>query len=577
MGKAKPGVKFAVVAAAGALLLAACGGSSDNGDSGNGDSGATTGGTITYLQFEEQFTHVDPQRVYTGEDLAFFNGTIYRTLTAYKFSPDATEGTTIVPDMATDLGTPNADSTEWSFTIRDGVTFETGDPVTCADIAYGVSRTFATDVITDGPTYAITMLDIPQEEDGSSSYKGPYTGVGQEAFDQAVTCSDDNKTITFKLSRPVPDFNYTVTLTAFSPVPKAADTGEKYDDKPVSSGPYKIQEYTKGKGGKFILVRNENWSADSDDYRGAYVDGWNVDFGIDTTVIDQRLIAGAPADQTAVSNILEPASLPIVFNDPKFADRRVNEFDPYVRYFAINVQKVPNLKHRQAIAAALDREALLTNAGGAFAGDLADGVIKPNIGQDYAPTGMWEGLLGETIPATGNPEYAKQLIAESGEPMPTVTFDYPNSPTNEKAASIVVASLEKAGITAKPNPIEAGQYYAVVFDPEKAHEIINAGWGPDWPNASTVIPELFTPGGGFNLSQVDDPDFVAQVDAAKIEQDRAAQATQWQELNKFAMEQVYAVPTRFGRDQRLPGEKVGNAYLWPAYGSWPYGQMYVEQ
>jgi peptide/nickel transport system substrate-binding protein len=577
MGKAKPGVKFAVVAAAGALLLAACGGgSSDNGDSGT-DSGATKGGTITYLQLEEQFTNVDPQRVYTGEDLAFFNGTIFRTLTAYKFSADSAEGTTIVPDMATDLGTPNADSTEWQFTLRDGITWETGDPVTCEDVKYGVSRTFATDVITNGPTYAISMLDIPTEEDGSSAYKGPYTGVGQEAFDEAVTCSDDNKTITFKLSRSVPDFNYTVTLLAFAAVPKAADTGEKYDDKPVSNGPYKIQEYTKGKGGKFILVRNDAWSQDSDPYRKAYPDQWNVDFGIDPTVIDQRLIAGAAADQTALSNALQPESLPIVFNDPKFEDRRTNEFDPYVRYFAVNVQKVPNLKHRQAMAVALNRDALLTNAGGAFAGDLADGVIKPNIGQDYAPTGLWEGLLGQTIPATGDPEYAKQLIAESGEPMPTITFDYPNTPANEKAASIVVASMEAAGITAKPNPIEAGQYYGVVFDPEKAHELINAGWGPDWPNASTIIPELFTPSGGFNLSQADDADFNANVDAAKTEQDRAAQATQWQELNKYAMEQVFAIPTRFGRDQRLPGEKIGNAYLWPAYGSWPYGDMYVSQ
>ena len=69
------------------------------------------------------------------------------------------------------------------------------------------------------------------------------------------------------------------------------------------------------------------------------------------------------------------------------------------------------------------------------------------------------------------------------------------------------SSLAKAGITVKPNPIEPGQYYGVVFDPEKAHELINAGWGPDWPNASTVIPELFTPTGGFNLSQFDDQAF----------------------------------------------------------------------
>ena len=538
MGKARPGVRAAVLVAAGALALTACGGSGGSGTSSSaGGAGGTPtkGGKITMLSQAEQWNNVDPQRVYTGEDLAFFSGTIFRTLTAYKFSKDAKEGTSIVPDLATDI-------------------------------------------ITNGPQYAVSMRDIPTDPAGGSAYKGPYKKTGQDLFDKAVTCSADGKTITFHLSRPVPDFNYTTTLAAFAPVPQAADTGEKYDDKPVSSGPYKISVYKKGKGGQFILVRNDKWSQASDPYRQAYVDSWEVDFGIDPAVIDQRLISGAAADQATIAyGSLQPSSLPIVFNDPKFASRRTNEFDPYVRYFAVNVKKVPNVKIRQAIAVALDREALRTNAGGAYAGDFADGVIKPNIGIDYAPTGMWDGLLGKTIPSTGDPDYAKQLIQESGQPAPTLTFDYPNTPTNAKAAAIIASSEAKAGITVKPNPIEAGQYYGVVFDPAKAHELINAGWGPDWPNASTVIPELFTPSGGFNLSQVDDKAFTAASDAAKVELDRAKQAKMWQDLNKQASQQVFTVPTRFGRDQRLPGAKIGNAYLWPAYGSWPYGDMYVTQ
>lgn len=575
MGKAKPGLRVAVVMTAGALALAACGNAGTN-DATSGTGTPTAGGKISYLTNAEQFDKVDPQRIYTGEDLAFFNGTIFRTLTAYKFSKDATEGTSIVPDLATDTGTQTNGGKTWSFTLRDGVTFETGDPITCADIKYGVSRTFATDIITGGPTYAISMLDIPKNADGESEYAGPYKGTGQDLYDKAVTCSADGKTITFNLARPVPDFNYTTTLLAFAPVPKAADTGEKYDDKPVASGPYKISVYKKGKGGQMVLVRNDKWSQASDEYRKAYPDSWEVDFGIDDQVIDQRLIQGAPADQTAISTILTPESLPVVFNDPKFADRRINEFDPYVRYFAVNVNKVPNLKHRMALAAALDREALRTNAGGAYAGDYADGVIKPNLGQDYAPTEMWNGLLGQKIPDTGDPEYAKKLIAESGAPMPSITFDYPNTPTNTKAAAIIISSLAKAGITAKGNPIEAGQYYGVVFDPAKAHELINAGWGPDWPNASTIIPELFTPTGGFNLSQFDDKAFNDATAKALVELDRASQAKQWQALNTEAMKQVVVIPTRFGRDQRLPGSKIGNAYLWPAYGSWPYGDMYVR-
>ncbi len=587
MGMANKGLRLAAVGAVTALALAACGGgsssSSDSSASGSAGSGEPTkGGTIYYLTNAEQFDQIDPQRIYTGEDLAFFNGTIYRTLTAYKFSQDAAEGTSLVPDLATDTGTVADGGKTWSFTLVDGATFQDGAAITCADVAYGVSRTFATDVITGGPTYAISMLDIPTAEDGSSAYKGPYTGEGQDLFDKAVTCSADGKTVTFHLNKPVPDFNYTTTLLAFSPVPKASDTGEKYGDAPVASGPYLIESNKNGKGGKMVLARNPKWDAASDTYRGAFPDNWEVDYGIDPKVIDQRTMTSSGNDETAINLGVEPEQLAVVFKspteaNPEYAGRAISTLDPYVRYFAINTQKVPNLKIRQAIAVALDREALRKNAGGDFSGDYADGVIKPNMGQDYAPTGMWDTLLGQKIPDTGDPEYAKKLIAESGEAAPTITFDYPQSPTADKAAAIVVDSLGKAGITAKPNPIEPGQYYGVVFDPEKAHELINAGWGPDWPNASTIIPELFTPTGGFNLSQYDNPEYNTAVDAAKVELDRAKQAKMWQDLNTQAMKDVVVVPTRFGREQRMTGTKIGPVYLWPAYGSWPYGQMYAGQ
>ena len=81
----------------------------------------------------------------------------------------------------------------------------------------------------------------------------------------------------------------------------------------------------------------------------------------------------------------------------------------------------------------------------------------------------------------------------------------------------------------------------------------------------------------FNLSQYDNADFNKAVDAAKIEADRTKQAKMWQDLNKQAMADVAAIPTRFERQQRMTGNKVGQVYLWPAYGSWPYGDMYVKQ
>ena len=94
----------------------------------------------------------------------------------YALSADDEEAGTLVPDLATDTGTSSEGGKIWTFTLKDGTKFEDGTPITCADVKYGVSRTFATDIITDGPTYAISLLDIPKDDDGNSQYKGPYNG-----------------------------------------------------------------------------------------------------------------------------------------------------------------------------------------------------------------------------------------------------------------------------------------------------------------------------------------------------------------------------------------------------------------
>jgi peptide/nickel transport system substrate-binding protein len=601
------GLRAVTLGVVATLALAACGGSTPTtappastapGQSAAAESSAPaseappTGGTVYLLTQAEQWDQVDPQRAYTGEDLAFFSATIYRSLTAYTYSPDNAAASALQPDLATDTGTPSDGAKTWTFTLRDGVTWQDGSPITCADVAYGVSRTFATDVINQGPTYAIAYLDIPQDADGNSQYPGPYTATPdqQALFDKAVSCSADNKTITFHLKQPVADFNYTVTL-GFSPVPKAADTGESYGvaSPPVSSGPYKVESYTTGNGGKMVLVRNENWSQASDPYRTPYPDKWEVDFGIDPKVIDQRLIQSSGNDQyDLMYGQLQPENLATVFSDPQtvlpdFAGRAVSGYDIYSRYYFLNVKKVPNLKIRQAMAVALDRSALRKNAGGDFYGDYADGTIKPNIGQDYAPTGMWTDLMGKAIPDTGDPEYAKQLIAESGEAAPTVTFNYADTPVNGRSAAIVQQSLGLAGITVNLAPLPPGSYYSTVFDPAKAGDFGVAGWGPDWPNASTVIPPLFTQEGGWDLSQVEDDAFNAEVKAAQVETDRAKQATMWQELNKKTMENVWVIPTFFGLTQNLIGSKIGTVngpdgghYLWGPYGSNPYGDVYVK-
>jgi peptide/nickel transport system substrate-binding protein len=562
-------VGFALVAS---VIAAACGGGSGDGSEGGT---ATKGGTIHILSNGEQITHLDPQRNYTGDDLAFAGSTMHRTLTSYKYAA-GDEGSGIVPDLATDLGTFNEDGTVWSFTLRDGITFEDGSEITCADVAYGVSRTWASDVITDGPTYASTYID-------AGDYPGPYkaTADQQAAFDKAVSC--EGKTITFNLSLPVADFNYTTTLLAFSPVPKASDTGEKYDMRPVSSGPYKIESYEVGKS--LVLVRNENWSKDSDPVRNANPDSFVYEFGLDEAVMDERMIKDAGDDQFAVAAGIQPENLPTIFEDDAFKDRRVDYYDPYVMYTNLNVKNLSCVEVRKAIYLALDRDALRKAGGGPYTGDFADGFVKPALALDYKKSTLPEGLNED---GTANVEAAQAAMTAGEAACPEVVarakaglnFYRPATPVWDKAVAIWIDSLGKVGIKLKDEPVEASAYWPTVMNPETDYDIARGGWAPDWANASTVIPELFTTAGGFNLTRnADDPDyaeFQTKIDAAKKELDRTKQGEMWQELNQYVVDRLWALPGTFTKAQSIWGSKVGNAYQWGPFGAFNYGDLYVK-
>ena len=103
------------------------------------------GGTLTFLTNAESWTHADPNRNYTGQHIAWFGSFMHRTLTAYARAEGAA-GSEVVADLATDTGRASNGNKTWEFTLRDGVKFEDGSDITCADVKYGVSRTFATEI-----------------------------------------------------------------------------------------------------------------------------------------------------------------------------------------------------------------------------------------------------------------------------------------------------------------------------------------------------------------------------------------------------------------------------------------------
>ena len=253
------------VATASLLALAACGGGGDDdeqqrdastvdtenlGNTGDGMDptregpatidGAKKGGTVTVLTSPGLTTPIDPSDLYYTDTNAIMSALVTRPLTQYEYD-DKTGQMILVPDLATDLGTPNEDFTEWTFTIRDGVKWENGDPVTADEVAFGIERSMDDKTFPNGPgLYYSNPYFL-----GGDTYKGPYTDPNGEQ--QAV--SVDGNTVTIKMRKPFPDFPYYASFPAMGPIPRSARSPTRPSTpstrwRPV---PYKIKQYTIGK------------------------------------------------------------------------------------------------------------------------------------------------------------------------------------------------------------------------------------------------------------------------------------------------------------------------------------------
>ena len=544
------------------------------------------GGILTMLEHEPRLDHLDPTRIYTGRDLAFMNAFHTRTLVAYNPVPGAA-GANIVPDLATNTGVPSNQAKVWKFTLRPGTKFEDGTTITCEHVRYGVSRVFAQDVLPGGPTYLISWLDIPKDGEGNSIYTGPYknTPAGVKAFNKAVACSKDNRTITFTLNKSIADFNYLATYGVISPVQKSKDTGDKYDLNPQSTGPYKIVENSDT---QLKMVRNKYWSKASDPVRTPYPDEVVILYGMDEEVIDQLMLNDSLPSAINFGGPL-PTNRDKFFDDPKFANRRMNNSDPYARYYAFNLKKMPCQEVRAAMYYAWPIKALLDYAGGEkYAGSYATGAISPLVATDYAATKV-VGPGSPDFKPEGNVEKSKSLLDAAKTKCPDnykkatvdgITLDVRQSVTLNDTIPIVEAAMAKVGIKVKWNIISAG-YYSTVMNPAKQNDMSASGWGADWANASTVIPELFTTAGGFNLTQnSDDPNYKAFEDRVAVAMkttDRKKQAAMWKALDKEAAGYFWHMPTLFGKAQEVWGSALQNVFFWVPQGNPAYGKIWIKQ
>jgi peptide/nickel transport system substrate-binding protein len=502
-----------------------------------GDRVDTDGGTLHALSLGPVVTW-DPQRIASRDDVAFAGRVFARTLTAYPPNTDPDQQSRLVGDLATTTGTPGKDLKTWSFTLREGVRWQDGSPVTCEDVAYGISRTFATDVVKGGPTDALAVLAIPRQPDGTSTYTGPYaTGAAaaaaQKAFDKAVSCS--GQTITFTLSTPLSDFNELVSQPAFGPVKKSADRGAEGTYDVFSAGPYTLKgAWTPGSGGTW--VRNPNWNRSSDPVRRAHPDQIQYQEGLDTQTVAQQLMADGDTGKVSVSlGSAPPAIQQHITAVASLEERSVNPRTGVVDYLVPNARSkvFADEKVRLALAAATNRDAYVTAIGGATAADPAMSLVPKSLPAGHESDPVGAGTKGDAAKA-------KAMLTQAGVTTPLrFTVAYRSNPTADKAMAALVAGWRLAGFDPQTKPI-ADDYFTAISDPALADQVdvFWSNWAPAWASASTILPPLFD--SSINITKVGpgrdygywaDKDLDARMAKVNTIADRTAREKAWADID----------------------------------------------
>lgn len=519
-----------------ALTASACTGTPTDGASDPGPAGQ-----LTVLSLGPVATW-DPQRISTPQDIAFAGRVFIRTLTAFPAGGDAAQQRAVEGDLATNAGTVDTSLKRWSFTLRDGVRWQDGSPVTCDDVRYGVSRSFADPFASEGLNYPLAYLDIPRKADGSSVYGGPFVkdAKGQAAFDRAVTC--DGTTVTFRLSTPMADFNQVVALPVFAPVKQSQEKGPDGTYAVFSNGPYQLKgTWNPSTGGTF--ERNPKWDKGSDPIRKAQPTAVHYVEGTESQTAVQQVINDAGIHRRAVTlDSAPPAMQQHVLTDAGLEARSVNPWGQFADYLAPNVAKgvMRNANVRQALALSTNREGYVNALGGASAATEAYSLVGPALPghTDADPVGA--GPAGDAA-------RAKAALQSSGLTLPVkIRVAYRSTPTADKAMAALVNGWEAAGFRVELQPI-AKDYFAEVSKPARSTQtdVFWANWAPAWPSASTVIPPLFdsrinltASGSGRDLGGFADPAVNAEITRIGTLSDAAARADAWSALDTKLVERV---------------------------------------
>jgi peptide/nickel transport system substrate-binding protein len=582
---------FAATAAgaAAALLISAC--SSSGSSSGSSSSTPTTGavafnagitsvvnpsntkgGTLT---FDVRGTpdSFDPGNTYYAWVLDFDH--LYTMpLFGYKSCPGSC-GLTLVPDLATNMGTFSDNGLTYTVQIQPDVKFETGVVVTSQDVKYAIERTYDRSVLANGPTYYQALLTDP-------TYPGPYKDRSKNLMGLTAIDTPNATTLVFHLQSPFPDLPYVLAFPNTAPVLPSADTGSNYQLHPLSTGPYMFKSYTLNK--QLVMVDNPNWNPATDPNAKQLATQIVVNLNVNQADIDNNLIAGN-ADIDGYGAGVGPAAQARILGSSSLKANADNPVNGFARFVYINTKVAPltNIHCREAIEYAADKTTMQTAWGGPVAGGAIASTIMPPVIVGYKSFDLYNAL---TQPS-GDVSAAKQQLAACGQPngFSTNMAYRDDNPQETAEATALQASLAQVGIKLTLKGFPSGPYYTnFAGDPAYVHShdigLAGGGWGADWPDGYGFLDELLNgntiaPTGNTNISEINDP-VINNLFTKSNTLSGSARTAIWSQIDMQAMKDAVILPAVYQKVLLYRNPAVTNVYVQTYYGMYNYAVLGVS-
>jgi YVTN family beta-propeller protein len=509
--------------------------------------GAHHGGTFTFAVDSDLIDSVDPAISYNPESWQILSLT-GDGLTAFK-RVGGSEGTTVVPDLATDLPMPTDGGRTYTFRLRSGIRYSTGALVKPTDIRGALER-------------AVEFRSVP------ANYYSDI--VGASACTSAQRCNLSHgiivagDTIVFHLVAPDPEFLQKLAVPFAYVVPSStprAPTGNR----PVpGTGPYAIVSYDPKR--RLVLKRNPHfhvWSpaARPDGYPDAIVMKIGISDDAATTDVERGRLDYTPFLQP--QRINEAAT--------RYGGQLHSNPFPQTSYLLMNTRLSPfnALDARKALSYALDRNEIIRRAGGPRLFQPTCQILPPNFPgyTPYCPYTIHPSKAG----SWHAPDLAKarRLIARSGTTGMHITVLSPTGSDWEGDARYTVQLLDRLGYKATRRALSFKALTKGPFSGSRKNvQIFIGAWAADYPSAAQFIEPNFSCSSSQNDSGFCNRRLDAEMRRAQTLQptDPHAADAQWAHIDHELVNAAPWIPYLNGRALDFVSKRVGNFQFHPEWG-----------